>query len=131
MMPQRPVPKRPVNLDLTKVRFPITALASISHRISGLVLYVSLIFLLLLYDRSLESNIGFAWVGNALDHWFPKLFINGILVSAVYHGIAGTRHLLSEFLHMFEDPESGPSSATAVFVLWAIGSVVVTWWWWS
>ena len=38
--------KRPVNLDLTTIKFPIPALASISHRIAGVVLFVAVPILL-------------------------------------------------------------------------------------
>ena len=38
--------ERPVNLDLTQFSFPFAALASITHRISGVILFVAIAFLL-------------------------------------------------------------------------------------
>ncbi|MDA8602687.1 succinate dehydrogenase, cytochrome b556 subunit, partial [Gammaproteobacteria bacterium] len=31
---------RPVNIDLTTIRFPLTAILSITHRITGVIIFV-------------------------------------------------------------------------------------------
>ncbi|MGL1161857.1 succinate dehydrogenase, cytochrome b556 subunit, partial [Vibrio parahaemolyticus] len=38
--------QRPVNLDLTTIRFPVTAIASILHRVSGVITFVAVGILL-------------------------------------------------------------------------------------
>ena len=38
--------ERPINLDLTKFSFPIMAIASITHRITGVLLFVAIAYLL-------------------------------------------------------------------------------------
>ena len=46
---------RPINLALTKFKFPLAAIASITHRITGVLLFVGIAFLLYLLDQSLTS----------------------------------------------------------------------------
>ena len=36
--------QRPVNLDLKTIRFPVTAIASILHRVSGVITFVAVYF---------------------------------------------------------------------------------------
>ncbi len=52
--------KRPVNLDLTTIKFPVTAIASITHRITGVAIFVAIPVLLWMLDRSLASPESFA-----------------------------------------------------------------------
>ena len=47
--------KRPVNLDLSTIRFPLPAIISILHRITGIWLFLALPFLLVMLRGSLES----------------------------------------------------------------------------
>ncbi len=51
--------QRPVNLDLQTIRFPITAIASILHRVSGVITFVAVGILLWLLGTSLSSPEGF------------------------------------------------------------------------
>ena len=53
---------RPVNLDLFSIRFPITAIASILHRISGVVLFFGTFVFMYLLDKSLVDEAGFGEV---------------------------------------------------------------------
>ena len=56
---------RPINVgiaDLLAFKWPITALASITHRIAGVVLFVGVAFMLYALDVSLSSEAGFATV---------------------------------------------------------------------
>ncbi|MDU1086022.1 MAG: succinate dehydrogenase, cytochrome b556 subunit [Leclercia adecarboxylata] len=47
--------QRPVNLDLKTIRFPVTAIASILHRVSGVITFVAVGILLWLLGTSLSS----------------------------------------------------------------------------
>lgn len=48
--------QRPVNLDLQTIRFPITAIASILHRVSGVITFIAVGILLWLLGTSLSSR---------------------------------------------------------------------------
>jgi hypothetical protein len=49
--------QRPVNLDLKTIRFPVTAIASILHRVSGVITFVAVGILLWLLEKSGETGI--------------------------------------------------------------------------
>lgn len=89
--------RRPVFLDLTKIRMPVGALTSIGHRISGVVLAVSVPATAYLFALSLRDDSGFAQV-MALAGRFPFKAAVVIAVWALaHHLLGGVRHLLSDF----------------------------------
>ncbi|MEL6750123.1 MAG: succinate dehydrogenase, cytochrome b556 subunit [Pseudomonadota bacterium] len=47
--------KRPVHLNLTKIKLPIGGITSILHRITGVYLFLALPVLLYLLDQSLHT----------------------------------------------------------------------------
>src|SRR5690606_31297197 len=67
--------KRPVNLDIGTIALPITAYASILHRVSGVILFAVAGLLLWLLDTSLSSEQGFASVRECLDSTLAKLVL--------------------------------------------------------
>ncbi|WP_322803770.1 succinate dehydrogenase cytochrome b556 subunit [Vibrio alfacsensis] len=105
---------RPVNLDLQTIRFPITAIASILHRVSGVITFVAVGILLWLLSISLSSPIGFMEAADIVDGFFVKLILWGILTALAYHIAGGVRHLLMDLGH-FEELESGAMSAKVTF----------------
>jgi len=86
--------KRPVNLDLSKFHFPLPAITSILHRISGVLLFVGLGFLLWGFDLSLSGEESFNALRETMQGFLPKLILWGILSALIYHFCAGIRHLL-------------------------------------
>ena len=52
--------KRPVHLDLPKIKLPIGGIISILHRATGIYLFLSLPFLLYLFGQSLQDAAGYA-----------------------------------------------------------------------
>ncbi len=105
---------RPVFLDLTRIRFPVTALASIGHRISGAMLFLSLPAVLYLFGLSLQSAADYARVTALLSSTPLKLLAILYSWSLAHHLLGGVRHLLV-------DMEIGvgkrPARLTAVLVL--------------
>lgn len=88
--------KRPVNLNLLTIHFPITAIASIIHRITGVVLFVGMGLLLWALQISLRSEAGFMQIQNLLSHWCAKWVLWGIVSALLYHFVAGIKHLLMD-----------------------------------
>jgi|TARA_R110000850_G_scaffold228785_4_gene353660 succinate dehydrogenase / fumarate reductase cytochrome b subunit len=88
--------KRPVNLDLTQFRFPLPALTSIVHRITGVALFVAVAILMYLFDLSLASEEGFNTAKECLSGAFVKFIIWGIVAALLYHLVAGIKHLLMD-----------------------------------
>lgn len=88
--------ERPVNLDLGKFHFPLPAITSILHRISGIIVFVGIAFLLYGLDLSLSGEGGFEAVASIMDNFLAKLIVWGILSALAYHLVAGIRHLLMD-----------------------------------
>ena len=111
------------------IQFPIAALASLVHRITGGALFVAVGFLVWALHTSLESQSGFDQVQLALTHPLAKLIAWGIASAIVYHLIAGIKHLCMDAGY-FESKEGGATASTVVFVLSIIGIAVVGVWIW-
>jgi succinate dehydrogenase / fumarate reductase cytochrome b subunit len=120
---------RPVNLDLTKFRFPRMAIVSILHRISGVVLFISLPILLYLLHQSLASQHSFLQIQDMLMNPLIKIVIWGILAATAFHLVAGVRHLLMD-LGYFESLSASKATATLVFVLSIVLIALVGVWLW-
>ncbi|MCS2608861.1 succinate dehydrogenase, cytochrome b556 subunit [Halomonas dongshanensis] len=89
--------KRPVNLDLTTIHFPLPALTSITHRITGVILFVGLIFAFWALSKSLSSPAGFETVSDVLaNNILAKLVAWGLLSALAFHFVAGIKHLLMD-----------------------------------
>lgn len=88
---------RPVNLDIGTMRLPITAWASISHRISGVVLFMASIGLLWALDLSLSSAEGFASLAALLGTPAVRVLLWLLGTALAYHLFAGLRHLAMDF----------------------------------
>jgi succinate dehydrogenase / fumarate reductase cytochrome b subunit len=114
---------RPINLDLTTIKFPITATASILHRISGIIVFIALAIFLTLLNQSLTSETAFNNVMGYLDNFFIGFIIWASLTGLAYHIVFGVRHMIQD-LGYWEELESAALSAKAGFVITAIVSVL-------
>ncbi len=121
--------KRPVNLDIGTIRLPVTAYASILHRVSGVILFVVVGFLLWALDRSLSSPEGFAQIKSVLTHPLAKLVCWGSLAALSYHFAAGIRHLLMD-MGIGESLEGGRLGAKLVFVATVVLILLAGVWVW-
>ena len=118
---------QPVNLNLLSIRFPIPALASICHRISGVVLLFGIGYLTWLLGVALEDESGFNWVAQAAQGWFHGTLIWIVLVALVYHFLAGIRHLLMDF-QVGENLRSSRISANFVFCATFVIALLIAFW---
>lgn len=121
--------RRPVNLDLRTIRMPVTAVASILHRVSGVVLFVAIGGLLWLWHLSLSSPQGFDCARQMVNHPVGWVLFLGIVAAFCYHLCAGIRHLLMD-CGLFEEIDSGRRSAwlaIGVALVVAVGAGVWLW----
>ena len=73
---------RPVNLNLLKMSWPIAAIASITHRITGVVLFVGVAFCLYALDLALSSTQGFDEAAGLMAHPLGRVVVFGLLLVA-------------------------------------------------
>ena len=119
---------RPIDLSPTSF-LPVTAVASITHRVSGVVLFVGSGYLIWLLDRALGSESGFAEVGALLETLPGKVVLGAVLAALSYHLLAGIRHLLLDF-HLGDSLEGGRRSSWTVIVLAVAAAVGLGVWLW-
>lgn len=115
--------KRPVNIQLATVKFPITATASILHRISGIITFMLLALFLTLLNGSLKSESDFNQVAAYFDIFLFEFVIWGALTALAYHVVFGIRHMIQD-LGFWEEMASASLSAKSGFVLTALLSVL-------
>jgi len=121
--------QRPVNLELNTISFPATAIASILHRVTGVIMFFAMGILMWLLAKSLSSPEGFKIVAEWSSTFFAKFIYWGILTALAYHLIGGIRHLIQD-LGYWEELESGNSSAVISLALTGILSVLAGVWLW-
>ena len=110
---------RPIDLPLSQVmavnRSPI-AIASILHRISGIVLFLLIPVMLWLLQTSLASPESFATVfDNILIRFLAWIFVAAI----AYHFVMGMKHLFAD-MGMNEELKSGRTASMVSLVIAAI-----------
>lgn len=87
---------RPVNLDIGTIHFPLPAIASITHRVSGVILFLGAGILLWMLDASLTSEASFAELKVLLQGPLAKFVVWGIVAALIYHSVAGVKHLIMD-----------------------------------
>jgi len=121
--------KRPVNLDISTIKLPITAYVSILHRFSGIFLFAGAAVLLWILDSSLDSQESFAAVRDASTNLVFKVVLWSVLSALAYHTVMGLRHLLMD-CGVGESLEGGKRGATIALVLAIILIALIGAWVW-
>lgn len=104
------------------------AIASILHRISGVIVFLLIPVLLYLLDKSLASPEGFTYVKEQVfGNFFVRFIVWVFAAGLIYHFIAGIKHLLAD-LGFAEELQSGRTVATISLILSAIGIVAAFVW---
>jgi succinate dehydrogenase / fumarate reductase cytochrome b subunit len=116
--------------DLTTYRLPPAGWVSILHRVSGLLMFALLPFVVWLLDVSLTSELSYERFTSAFSEgvgFVPgalvKLVVLGLIWGYLHHFIAGVRHLYMDMTHSVSK-EFGKSSALVTLVL-SLGLTVV------
>jgi len=123
--------ERPVNLSLLGLfaAMPVTAVASILHRITGIVLFVGALYLCYLLDLALSDQGGFAQAAVVLATPVGKLALWAILAALGYHFLAGVKHLLLD-LHVGDTLAGARFASWISIVLAVLAAVAAAFWLW-
>ena len=119
---------RPVYIDLRKINLPVSALISITHRLSGMyVFFITLPLMLALIYFSTESEDSFNELSLFLKNY---KFILGLIVLSFcilwYHILSGVRHLIMD-AHIGESLLASKYSAIFTISLWIITTCFAFW----
>lgn len=114
--------KRPVYLNLFKIRLPVGGILSILHRATGAFLVLLLPFAIYILDRSLQDPTAFDKISARLMSLEGRIALLIMVWAFAQHFMSGLRHLLL-------DIGIGDSKATARLNAWlafaATGLVVL------
>jgi len=115
--------------DLTTYRLPAAGWVSILHRVSGVLMFILMPFIIWMFDKSVSSEYSFADFRSVFNNgagflpgWFVKLVVLALVWAFLHHFIAGVRHLWMDVSHKAVTKEFGGKSAMFTW----IAAVVLT-----
>ncbi len=117
--------KRPVFLNLIKIRLPVAGVMSIIHRASGVVMVFSIPFLLYLLQGSLKSEQSYQQIVAFVHQPVAMVVLFLMMWSLMHHLFAGIRYMLIDIDIGVEAPVYR-YSAWVVMLLSPIAALVLT-----
>ena len=118
---------RPVNINLLKIRLPISAFTSITHRLSGMyIFFITFPLSVYLFKISINSNSDFI---NLLENLENNLYLSTFVAFSYlvlwYHILTGVRHLIMD-MHIGESLKASRLSSLLVLLIWFISVIAFT-----
>lgn len=113
--------QRPMSPHLQVYKLPLTALLSVAHRGTGVVLSVGTLFLAWILVCAANGPEGFATAQAVLSSWFGYLVLFGFTFALYLHFFNGIRHLIWDIGKGFELEQVQHSAKMAI-----VGTLVMT-----
>lgn len=105
--------KRPKYLNLLKIRMPVSAVTSILHRLSGLILFLTIPVLIYSLQKSLGSEAGYQQIVGYFSSPLVKIIVLLVIWALLHHLLAGIRFLFIDF-------DIGVDKSTAFKTAWLV-----------
>jgi succinate dehydrogenase / fumarate reductase cytochrome b subunit len=121
--------KRPVYLDLTRIKLPRGGLLSIIHRVSGVLLLLSIPLFIYLLQLLNSGNEGYQLAVTYLQSTGGKILYSLVLWTLVQHSMSGIRHLLMDCGFSY-DKRIARLTANIAFILSFILIIAIGGWIW-
>lgn len=118
--------KRPINLNFFTIQFPITAIVSLLHRLSGILIALFIPGLLWLLQSSLDSRQQWDSLAVFFENPWLKVLVGFVFLGLIYHWVSGIRHLLMDM--DLGDTKAGGRKG-ACYVLFGTFILSVVWFW--
>ena len=121
--------KRPVNINLLKIQLPLTAMLSITHRVSGIIIFF-LVLPISVYSLFQLSNSQDSYNAITLlfhNNYVFKSIIIMLIVVLKYHIFTGVRHMLMDFHIISHSLASSQKSSVVTLVLFIIDALLTMW----
>jgi len=115
------IDKRPLSPHLQLYRFPLTALISITHRATGIVLSAGALFFVVLLVAAAAGAHSYNAVHAHLSTWYGTVFLIGFTFALFFHMCNGIRHLFWDIGWGFELPTAALTSRLVI-----VGAIVLT-----
>jgi succinate dehydrogenase / fumarate reductase cytochrome b subunit len=115
----------PVSPHLQIYRLPLTALLSITHRITGVILAFGSLLMVWILVAAAQGDDYYQWVMTHVQAWYGQIFLFGLLFALYLHFCNGIRHLFWDVGYGFE-LETVDLTAKMAIVM-ALVLTVATW----
>lgn len=119
-------PDRPVTLPLLKLRLPLAGWVSLLHRVSGVLLFLSLPVALYAFEQSLRGPETFAAIQRCLMQPAVRVLLLLAVWALAHHLFAGIRHLLMD-IHLGISMRSARRSALIVAMAGGLVAAATAW----
>lgn len=85
---------RPLSPHLQVYKLPLTGIISISHRMTGVMLSVGLIFFVYILSAAASGEDAYIAMQEIMDMWIFRLMYWGFIYALFFHLCHGVRHLI-------------------------------------
>ena len=113
--------KNPLSPHLQIYRWHISSLVSISHRVTGIINFVAVIFICIWASLLILGEENYASIDYLLDSIFGKFIILGFTWSFSFQMLSEIRHLIMDMGYGFELKTTRISGLIVIF-----GSILLT-----
>jgi len=120
---------RPVNINIFKIKLPLSAFLSITHRISGvLIFFLVLPLSAIVFSELTHSQDSFdSFMHSYHSNFGIKLGCIGLVLIFQYHIFTGIRHMLMDFHILNESLSLSFKSAVVTLILFVINALLTFW----
>ena len=113
--------KNPLSPHLQIYRWHISSLVSISHRITGIINFVAVIFICIWAINITLGEINYMFVSSLLNSFIGKFIILGIIWSFSFQMLSEIRHLIMDLGYGFDLKTTRITGLIVIF-----GSILLT-----
>ena len=113
--------KNPLSPHLQIYRWHISSLVSISHRITGIINFVAVIFICIWAINLTLGESNYIFISSILNSFFGKFIILGIIWSFSFQILSEIRHLIMDLGYGFELKTTRITGLIVIF-----GSILLT-----
>jgi len=113
--------KNPLSPHLQIYRWHISSLVSISHRITGIINFVAVIFICIWAINLTLGEINYIYIRSLLNSFFGKFIILGIIWSFSFQMLSEIRHLIMDLGYGFDLKTTRITGLIVIF-----GSILLT-----
>ena len=117
--------KRPVYLNLFKIRLPTTGIVSFAHRVSGFLLFLAIPFSIYVLDLSVTSSQGYERSLQLMQQPVIQVILLLLVWAIVHHLLSGIRYLLLDFDIAIDKAGSNMTAWTVILAEVCIVAVYV------